>query len=101
MLVVEVVLIATDMGVLLICNLLQSQDANTQAGVSKNKAVSDGSPNLGSLERRLEMTAREAIPLILRSSGSGWATREMGAVFAMVGASYLPSLGAEGVLPRG
>ena len=38
------------------------------------------------------MTNWEAIPLIPRSSGSGWATREMGATFAMVGASYLPWL---------
>ena len=35
---------------------------------------------------------REAIPLMPRSSGSGWATREMGAAFAMVGVSYLPWL---------
>ena len=38
------------------------------------------------------MTNQEAIPLMLRSSGSGWATREMGAAFAMAGASYLPWL---------
>ena len=38
------------------------------------------------------MTNREAIPLMPRSSGSGWATREMGATFAMAGASYLPWL---------
>ena len=38
------------------------------------------------------MTSREAIPLMPRSSGSGWATREMGATFAMAGASYLPWL---------
>ena len=35
---------------------------------------------------------REAIPLMPRSSGSGWATREMGAAFTMGGASYLPWL---------
>ena len=34
----------------------------------------------------------EAIPLMLRSSSSGWATREMGAAFTMGGASYLPWL---------
>ena len=38
------------------------------------------------------MTNREVIPLMLRSSGSGWAIREMGAAFAMAGASYLPWL---------
>ena len=38
------------------------------------------------------MTNWEAIPLMPRSSGSGWATREMGAAFAMVGVSYLPWL---------
>ena len=35
---------------------------------------------------------REAIPLMLGSSSSGWATREMGAAFTMGGASYLPWL---------
>ena len=35
---------------------------------------------------------REVIPLMPRSSGSGWATREMGTAFAMAGASYLPWL---------
>ena len=91
-LVVEVVLIAEDMGVLLVCNLLQSQDASIQTNVSENRVVSDGLPSLDSLERRLEMTNREAIPLMPRSSGSGWATREMGTAFAMAGASYLPWL---------
>ena len=92
MLVVEVVLIAEDMGVLPACNLLQSQDANTQTDASENRVVSGGSPSLDSPERRLGMTNREAIPLMPRSSGSGWATREMGAAFAMAGASYLPWL---------
>ena len=38
------------------------------------------------------MMTQEVIPLMLRSSSSGWATREMGAVFMMGGASYLPWL---------
>ena len=92
MLVVEVVLIAEDMGALLICNLLQFPDVNIQTNVNENRADSDGSPSLDSPERRLETTNREAIPLMPRSSGSGWATREMGATFAMAGASYLPWL---------
>ena len=92
MLVVEVVLIAEDMGALLICNPLQSQDANTQIDASENRVTSDDSPSLGLPERRLETTNREAIPLMPRSSGLGWATREMGAAFAMGGASYLPWL---------
>ena len=91
-LVMEVVLIAKDMGVLLVCNLLQSQDASIQTDVSENRVVSGGSPSLGSLERRLETMSQEAIPLMPRSSGSGWASREMGAAFAMAGASYLPWL---------
>ena len=91
-LVVDVVLTAEDMGVLLTCNLPQSQDANIQTNASKNRVVLGGLPSLGSLERRLETTNREAIPLMPRSSGSGWATREMGAAFAMAGASYLPWL---------
>ena len=100
-LVVEVVLIAEDMGALLVCNRLQSQDANTQVDASENRIVSDSSPSSDLPERRLGMTNQEAIPLMPRSSGSGWVTREMGTAFAMAGASYLPSLGAEGVLPRG
>ena len=32
----------------------------------------------------------EATPLMLRSSDSGWATREMGTAFTMGGVSYLP-----------
>ena len=91
-LIVGVVLIAEGMGVLLVCNLLQSQDVNIQTDASENRVVSDDSPSLGSPERRLETTSQEAIPLMPRSSGSGWATREMGAAFAMVGASYLPWL---------
>ena len=35
---------------------------------------------------------QEAIPLMPRSSGLGWASREMGAAFVMAGASYLPWL---------
>ena len=38
------------------------------------------------------MINREAIPLMPGNSGSGWATREMGAAFAMASASYLPWL---------
>ena len=91
-LVVEVFLIAEDTGVLLVCNLLQSQDMNIQTNVSGSRIVLDGSPSSDLPERRLGMTNREAIPLMPRSSGSGWASREMGAAFAMAGASYLPWL---------
>ena len=87
-----VVLIAKDMGALLVCNLLQSQGANTQIDASENRVVLDDSPSSDSPERRWEMTNQEVIPLMPRSSGSGWATREMGAAFAMAGASYLPWL---------
>ena len=87
-----VILIAEDMGALLVCNLLQSQDVNIQTDVNENRVVSDDSPSLGSPARRLGMTSQEAIPLMPRSSGSGWASREMGAAFAMGGASYLPWL---------
>ena len=89
---VMVVLIVEDMGVLLACNLLQSQDASIQTGASENRVVSDGSLSSDLPERRLETRSREAIPLMPRSSGSGWATREMGAAFAMAGVSYLPWL---------
>ena len=92
MLVVEVVLIAEGTGALLVCNRLQSQDESIQTDVSESRIVLDGSPSSDSPERRLGMTTREAIPLMPRSSGSGWASREMGAAFAMAGASYLPWL---------
>ena len=77
---------------LLACNPLQSQDVNIQTDASKNRVALGDSPSLALPERRLEMTSQEAIPLMPRSSGSGWATREMGAAFAMAGASYLPWL---------
>ena len=92
MLVVGVVLIAKDMGVLLACDLLQSQDANTQIDASKNRVALDDLPGLDLPERRQETMNREAIPLMPRSSGLGWATREMGAAFTMAGVSYLPWL---------
>ena len=88
----EVVLITEDMGALPVCNLLQSQDVSIQINVSENRVVSDGSPSLDSPERRLETMNQEVIPLMPRNSGLGWVTREMGAAFAMVGASYLPWL---------
>ena len=91
-LVVDVVLTTEDMGVLLACNLLQSQDVNTQTDASESRVALDDSPNSDLPERRLETTSREAIPLMPRSSGSGWASREMGAAFVMAGASYLPWL---------
>ena len=92
MLVVEAVLITKDMGALLICNLLQSQDASIQTDVSENRVTSGSLPSLDLPERRLEMMTQETIPLMPRSSGLGWATREMGAAFTMGGASYLPWL---------
>ena len=92
MLVAVAILIAEDMGVLLICNPLQSQDMSIQTNVSKSRVTSGNSPSLDSLERRLEMMIWEAIPLMPRSSGLGWATREMGTAFMMGGASYLPWL---------
>ena len=91
-LVVGAVLIAEDMGVLLACNLLQSQDVSTQTDASKSRVISGSSPSSGLPERRLEMMSQEAIPLMPGNSGSGWATREMGATFTMGGASYLPWL---------
>ena len=74
MLIVEAVLITKDMGVLLVCNPLQSQDASIQTDVNENRAVSDGLPSLGLPERRLEMMSQGAIPLMPRSSH--WGQRE-------------------------
>ena len=91
-LVVEAILIAKGTGVLLVCNLLQSQDVSIQTNASGSRVALDNLPSLDLLERRLEMTTQEAIPLMPRSSGLGWATREMGAAFMMGGVSYLPWL---------
>ena len=91
-LIMEAVLITKDMGVLLICNPPQSQDMSIQTNVNESRVISGSSPSSGLLERRLEITIQEAIPLMPGSSGSGWATREMGATFTMGGASYLPWL---------
>ena len=92
MLIGEVVLITEDMGVLLVCNLLQSQDASIQTDANKSRAVSGSSPSSGLPGRRVETMTQEAIPLMPRSSSLGWATREMGTAFMMGGASYLPWL---------
>ena len=67
----EAVLIAKDMGALLVCNPLQSQDASIQTDVNENRAVSDSLPSSGLLERRLEMMSQGVIPLMLRSSHWG------------------------------
>ena len=91
-LVVVVILIAEDMGALLVCNLLQYQDTNTQTDASENRVVLDSLPSSGLPERRMETMIWEAIPLMPRSSSSGWATREMGTAFTMGGVSYLPWL---------
>ena len=92
MLVVGVVLITEETGVLLICNLLQSQNTSTQTDASENRVVLGDSPSLDLPERRLETMTWEVIPLMPGSSGSGWATREMGTAFTMGGVSYLPWL---------
>ena len=85
-------MITEGMGVLLICNLLQSQDMSIQTDASKSRVVLGNLPSSGLLERRLETTIQEVIPLMPGSSSSGWATREMSAAFTMGGASYLPWL---------
>ena len=92
MLVMGVILITEDMGVWLVCNLLQSQDASIQTDANKGRVILGNLPSSGLLERRLEIMTQEAIPLMLESSSSGWTTREMGATFMMGGASYLPWL---------
>ena len=91
-LIVEAILIVEDTGVLLTCNLPQSQDVSIQTIVNESRVVLGDSLSLGSPERRLETMTREVIPLMPRSSSLGWATREMGAAFTMGGASYLPWL---------
>ena len=89
MLIVEAILIAEDMGVLLVCNLPQSQDASIQTDASESRVVLVDLPSLGLLERRQVTRDPQVIPLMPGSSSSGWATREMGAMFTMGGASYL------------
>ena len=90
-LVMEVVLITEDTGVWLVCNPPQSQDTSTQTDVNENRAVLGSLLSLGLPERRLETTNREVIPLMPRSSGSGWATREMGVTFTIVRESPPPT----------
>ena len=89
---VEAILIAEDMGVLLVCNPLQFQDTNIQTNVSESRVILGDSPSSGLPERRLETMIQEAIPLVPRSSSLGWAIREMGAMFMMGSVSYLPWL---------
>ena len=90
MLVIVAILIAEDMGVSLVCNPPQSQDMSIQTNVNESRVISANSPSLDLPERRTEMMTWEVIPLMPRSSGSGWASREMGATFTMGGASYMP-----------
>ena len=92
MLVKRVILITEDMGVLLICNLLQSQDASIQTNIIGSRVISDDLPSLGLLERRPETRSQQAIPLMPGSFSLGWATREMSTAFTMGGVSYLPWL---------
>ena len=91
-LIVVAVLIAEDTGVLLVCNLPQSQDMSIQTNVNESRVISDNLPSSGLLERRPETMNQEAIPLMPRNSGLGWVTREMGATFTIGGVSYLPWL---------
>ena len=70
----------------------QSQDVSIQTNASENRVASGDLPSLDLLGRRQVTRDPQAIPLILRSSGLGWVTREMGATFIMGGVSYLPWL---------
>ena len=92
MLITEAILITKDMGVLPACNLPQSQDMSIQTNASESRVVSVNLPSLGLLERGQMIRDSQAIPLMLGSSSSGWATREMGATFTIGGVSYLPWL---------
>ena len=92
MLIMEAALITKDTGVLLIYNPLQSQGASIQTDASESRVALGDLPSLDSPERRLGTMIREVIPLMPRSSGLGWATREMGTAFMMGGVSYLPWL---------
>ena len=86
------ILITEDMVALLICNHQQSQDASTQTVALKSRIISDDSPGLDLLERRLMTRDLQVIPLMPRSSDLEWVSREMGAAFMMGGALYLPWL---------
>ena len=68
MLVEEIVLIAKDMGALLVCNLLQSQDASTQVDVSKNRVILDDSLSSALQVNRPVMRTAPVIPLMPQSS---------------------------------
>ena len=84
------VLIIKGMVVLHVCNHQQPQDTSIQITVSKNRIISDDSPSSGLPERRGEMREAQVIPLMPRSSDLEWASREVGTVFSMAGALYLP-----------
>ena len=92
MLVMEATLITEDMGMLLTCNPPQSQYTSTQTDANESRVISVGLPSSGLLERGPMTRDPQAIPLMPGSSSSGWATREMGTVSTMGGASYLPWL---------
>ena len=92
MLIMEVDLIVKGMVVWLVCNHPQPQDMSIQTNTLKSRVVSGDLTSSDSLERRLVTRDPQAIPLMPRSSGSGWATREMGAAFTMGGVLYLPWL---------
>ena len=49
MLTMGVILIAEDTGVLLVCNLLQSQDASIQTDVNENRVTLGNLPSSGLL----------------------------------------------------
>ena len=87
---VEVILITEDMGVLLICNHPQSQDASTQINAGKNRIVLDDLPSLVLPENRQTTRIAQAIPLMPQSSDLGQSTRTVANVYSMVGALYLP-----------
>ena len=71
MLAMEAILIAKDMGVLLVCNLPQSQDVSIQTDASENRVVLGDLPSLDLLGRRQVTRSPQAIPLMLRSSSLG------------------------------
>ena len=90
MLIKEVVLITEDMGVLLVCNLLQFQDASIQTDASESRVISGSSPSLDLQVNRQTMRIASAIPLMPQSSNLEQSTRLVTNAYSMVGVSYLP-----------
>ena len=89
-LIKEVILITKGMGVLLVCNLPQSQDVSIQTYVSESRVVLDDSPSLDSQVNKQMMRIAPAIPLMPWNSDLEQSARLVANAYSMAGVLYLP-----------